>query len=193
MFGVVPGIIFTKVGFCGGSKKNPTYRSLGDHTECVQLEYDPQQTDYAKLLDIFWKNHDPTGRLPRQYMSAIFYHNEEQKQMAESSLAAEKKKKSGITTSILPAEEFYDAEDYHQKYLLQQHPALCSMLDLDPSKEALMASHVAARINGYVGGYGSLAAFEEEWPTLGISEKCAEFVRRKNRNGPRSSCHAGEG
>jgi peptide-methionine (S)-S-oxide reductase len=193
MFGVVPGIIFTKVGFSGGSKKDPTYRSLGDHTECVELEYDPQQTNYEELLKVFWNNHDPTGHLPRQYMSAIFYHDEEQRHSAENSMAAEKKKKSGITTSIMPALTFYDAEDYHQKYLLQQHPALCNMLNLDPSKEALIASHVAARINGYVGGYGSMDAFEKEWPTLGISEKCAEFVRRKHRSAPRSSCHAGEG
>ncbi|KAA0190304.1 hypothetical protein HAZT_HAZT004092 [Hyalella azteca] len=166
--------------------------NTGDHTESVLVDYDPSQTNFSELLDVFWHNHEPTGNLPRQYMSAIFYHDEEQKQLAEQTMAAEQKKRSKpITTAILPASTFYDAEDYHQKYLLQQHPSLCHMLDLDPSKEGLMSSHVAARLNGYMGGYGSRAAFEEEWPRLGLSEKCAEYVRKNARHAPKATCGSG--
>merc|ERR1712165_66688 len=82
-FGCANGVVRTKVGYTGGTKSFPTYHSLGDHTESVQIEYDPQQTGYRKLLDIFWNNHDCTKHHTRQYMSAIFYHNEEQKLMAE--------------------------------------------------------------------------------------------------------------
>ena len=59
-FGCAQGVIRTRVGFTGGSSENPTYRSLGDHTETVEVEYDPHLTSYGNLLDIFWANHDPT-------------------------------------------------------------------------------------------------------------------------------------
>lgn len=171
------------MGFAGGTKVNPTYRSLGDHTETVDVDYDPTRTDYRALLDIFWKNHDPTSKCTRQYMSAIFYHDEEQQRLAESTLTTQNKKKGGcIKTSIVPVGEFYVAEDYHQKYMLQRHPTLCHMLDVDPCGEELLTSHVLARLNGYVGGFGTRAAFEEEWPTLGVGEKVANYVRKNMSN-----------
>ena len=110
-FGCAPGIVRTRVGFAGGTKESPTYRSLGDHTETVELEWDPAVTSYAQLLDIFWNNHDPTSSCSRQYMSAIFYHSEEQKSEAEKSMrVAQENNRRNITTLILPAKEFYNAE-----------------------------------------------------------------------------------
>ena len=83
----------------------------GDHTETLQLEYDPQQTDFAALLHLFWHNHDPTARNKPQYMSAIFYHDAEQKQLAEETMERHQAKVNRpISTKILPAETFYDAE-----------------------------------------------------------------------------------
>lgn len=152
---------------------------MGDHTETVDVDYDPQETDYSALLKIFWKNHDPTSNCTRQYMSAIFYHDEEQKFSAEKTLAAEQKRFSEpIKTSILPFKEFYEAENYHQKYLLQRHPALVNALDVDPGED-LIRSHVAARINGYVGGYGTVARFDKEWKTWGITDKMADYIREQ--------------
>merc|ERR1712026_93144 len=84
-FGSTKGIIRTRVGYAGGSKVNPSYYSLGDHTETVDLDYDPNVTDYAELLNIFWNNHDPCTKQKRQYMSAIFYHDEEQKRLLRKS------------------------------------------------------------------------------------------------------------
>ena len=110
-FGCAPGIVRTRVGFAGGTKESPTYRSLGDHTETVELEWDPAVTSYKKLLDIFWNNHDPTTSCSRQYMSAIFYHSEEQRGEAEKSMkVAQENNRRNITTLILPAKEFYNAE-----------------------------------------------------------------------------------
>lgn len=137
---------------------------------------------------MFWKNHDSTARCTRQYMSAVFYHNEEQKRLAEETLKeAQKKTAKPIQTQILAASTFYDAEDYHQKYLLQQHPWLMNMLDIEPGPE-LINSQVATRLNGYVGGYGTLADFEAELSSLKLDDKVAEYVRRAMKNGSRVAC-----
>lgn len=167
------------MGYAGGTKNNPSYYSLGDHTETVDLDYDPEVTSYDKLLNIFWNNHNPTVKCSRQYMSVIFYHDEEQKSKALSTFEEAQKKTGGrITTKVLPFEKFYDAEDYHQKYLLQQHPWMLTALGVDPGED-LIQSHVAARINGYIGGYGKPSAFDAEWAKLGLNDKMAEYVKKQ--------------
>jgi len=166
------------VGYAGGTKDKPSYYSLGDHTETVDLDYDPEVTDYDQLLKMFWNNHNPTIKCSRQYMSAIFYHDQEQKDKAEATMAeAQKHVRGPITTKILPADKFWEAEDYHQKYLLQQHPWVLTALDIDP--DDLITNHVAARINGYIGGYGKPSMFDAEWEKLGINEKMADYVRKQ--------------
>jgi len=145
----------------------------------VDVDYDPNVTSYSDLLNIFWNNHDPCTKQKRQYMSAIFYHDEEQKKLAEQTMEDQSSKKSkSIATQILPAKEFYVAEDYHQKYMLQHHPWLLESLDINPG-EQLVSSHVAARLNGYVGGYGKVQDFNIEGPKLGLNEKMIEYVARK--------------
>ncbi|KAK8786050.1 hypothetical protein V5799_007584, partial [Amblyomma americanum] len=112
-YGCAPGVIRTRVGYTGGTAKDPTYRNLGDHTETIQLEFDPTKTDYKTLLNMFWDFHDPTACHKRQYMSAIFYHDKEQKAIAEESLKRQQSKiKKPIATKIMPAGTFYDAEEY---------------------------------------------------------------------------------
>jgi methionine-S-sulfoxide reductase len=123
------GVASTTVGYTGGHKKNPTYEEVCSgntgHAEAIEILYDPSRVTYEELLDIFWKNIEPT-MLNRQfvdfgtqYRTAIFYHNEEQKRLAEAS--KQKLEKSGkfykpIVTEILPAPIFYKAEEYHQQY-----------------------------------------------------------------------------
>jgi len=186
-FGCASGILRTRVGFAGGSKENPTYQSLGDHTETVLLEYDADQTSYSDLLDMFWVNHDPTAMCSRQEMSAIFYHSDQQKALAEKSMAESQNKfRKQITTLILPAEEFYDAENYHQKYLLRKHEWLLNALNLTDDEE-LKRSHVAARINGYIGGYGDEASFELERTRLNLNEEVFDYVLEEIRSKQRKN------
>ncbi|MBD3198318.1 MAG: peptide-methionine (S)-S-oxide reductase MsrA [Candidatus Lokiarchaeota archaeon] len=127
------GVISTTVGYSGGDFQNPTYKKVCSgktgHAEVIQIEYDPSIISYEELLDIFWEIHNPTTLnrqgfdIGEQYRSVIFYHNQEQKKIAlESKENQEKsrKYKKPIVTAIEPAKEFYEAEEYHQKYIYKQ-------------------------------------------------------------------------
>ncbi len=164
----------TRVGYAGGSKKNPTYRQLGDHMETVQIDFDPAQITYAKLLDVFWADHDPTRRSwSRQYMSAVFYHNQEQRRLAVAAkdrLASRLKKK--IQTEILPYARFYRAEDYHQKYSLQSKRALMRKFRAIYSDFAdFVDSTTAARLNGYLNGSVTWEVLTAELDEMAPAEK----------------------
>ena len=126
-FDSVPGVLATTSGYTGGSKKKPTYEEVSSgttgHAESMEVTYDPTKVTYAQLLDVFWRNVDPTdggGQFcdrGTQYRSAIFYRTEEERRLAEESKArAAEKLKKPIVTQIVPATEFYPAEDYHQDY-----------------------------------------------------------------------------
>ena len=162
------------MGYAGGSKANPTYRDLGDHSETIQIDYDPAQISFQELLDIFWSSHSPTARpWSQQYASIIFYHNQEQKRLAEASLDREAASLGNpIYTEIEPFAQFYLAETYHQKYRLQQDPALArEFRALYPQDEEFINSTATARVNGYLGGYGTLAALEADLEELGLSKE----------------------
>lgn len=131
-FWELPGVISTSVGYEGGYSPNPTYEEVctgqTGHAETVRVVYDPAKVSYEDLLKVFWESHDPTqgmrqgNDLGTQYRSAIFTHTDEQRAIAERSAVAFGKKlaEAGygeITTEIVPAGEFYFAEDYHQQYL----------------------------------------------------------------------------
>ena len=131
-FRKIPGVIKTEVGYTGGSTKNPKYDEMHDehtgHAESVEIKFDPSVVTYEKLLDQFFKMHDPTtlnrqgNDTGNQYRSAIFYHGMEQKKVATDFKAkVEKSKawKSPITTEVSEAKTFWRAEDYHQKYLVK--------------------------------------------------------------------------
>ncbi|MDH2907338.1 MAG: peptide-methionine (S)-S-oxide reductase MsrA [Candidatus Nitrosotalea sp.] len=123
------GITSTSVGYMGGKTKNPTYEDvctdMTGHAEVVQVEYDPSKISYGEILDMFWNNHDPTTLnrqgpdVGTQYRSAIFYHTPEQeKEALQSKEYIEKSGTRGkkIVTEVVPATEFYKAEEYHQQY-----------------------------------------------------------------------------
>jgi len=159
--------------------KNPTYYHLGDHTETIQLDYDPKKITYEKLLELFWNNHDPSTRSSRQYMSAIFFHNKTQEELAKKSKEQMqlKKQRRGVATVVEPASEFYVAEDYHQKYLLHKHQELLKHVNYSTNKE-LVDSTVASKLNGYVGGYGSSAQLEKEINDFGLPAYVADKLRK---------------
>ncbi len=178
-FGVVPGIVRTRVGYAGGSKQNPSYHDLGGHTETVQVDYNPTQTSYEKLLELFWSSHTPTRQGSSQYKSALFVHNETQKKLAEETKALEADKASGVIyTEINPDATFYSAEDYHQKYKLRHAPKVMEEFSaIYPDADQLVASTAAARVNGYVAGYGSFAHLQAELDDLGLSPEASEWLR----------------
>jgi peptide-methionine (S)-S-oxide reductase len=128
------GVVETISGYTGGSKQNPTYEEVSaggtGHAEAVQVTYDPSKVSYQQLLDVFWRNVDPTVQdrqfcdIGHQYRTAIFYHDDEQRRLSEASkadLERTKPFKEPIVTEIRPATEFYPAEDYHQNYY-QKNP-----------------------------------------------------------------------
>jgi len=171
-------VVRTRVGFTGGTTDNATYRNIGDHTEAVEVEYDPSVTSYSQLLDIFWAGHDPTvPAYSRQYMSAIFCASEEELNSAQESMSAAQGQqgKKEIQTVIQMGGVFFQAEDYHQKYMLQKHPDLLACLGLARGP-GLNSSSLATRLNGYVGGYGSKDDFLQESPELGLSDEAREVV-----------------
>ena len=128
-FDDLPGVISVTSGYTGGSRKNPTYEEVSaggtGHAESVQLLFDPAKISYDRLLEVFWRNIDPTVKdrqfcdAGNQYRSAIFYHNEEQGRLArkgKDELTQSGKIKGKIFTEIVAASAFYPAEEYHQHY-----------------------------------------------------------------------------
>ncbi len=181
-FGVLPGVVRTRVGYTGGTKENPTYHNLGDHTETLTLDYDPAEISYAELLDVFWAGHNPTARAySQQYKTAVFYHTPEQKALAEETSRRQAEQYGQeVRTEILPAERFYPAEEYHQKYRLQQTPWLMQEFrESYPEFEEFVASTAAARVNGYLGGHGSVEQFAEERAMLGLSTDALSRLERR--------------
>ena len=165
---------------------NPTYHSLGDHSESVEIDYDPTMVSYRDLLKIFWEGHDPGARFwSTQYKAAIFYHNDEQKRLAvETRKEIETAQKIKVRTEILPFSTFYLAEDYHQKYSLRGQPEIMKEFRaIYPSDEAFMNSTAAARVNGYLSGLASFEDVQEAVDNLRLSvqgrDRLLTAVRRQ--------------
>jgi methionine-S-sulfoxide reductase len=138
IFKQVKGVIDTTVGYTGGTTPNPTYKQVCNgitgHAEALQIKFDPSIVSYEELLSLFWRMHDPTTPnrqgpdVGTQYRSAIFYHSEAQKEAAERS--REEYDRSGVyvnkvVTKIVPASEFYNAEEYHQDYFDRHRGGVC--------------------------------------------------------------------
>jgi peptide-methionine (S)-S-oxide reductase len=139
-FRQVKGVLSTTVGYTGGTTKNPSYKEVctgrTGHAEAVEVEFDPAQISYLELLKTFWTSHDPTTMnrqgpdIGTQYRSAIFYHDAQQEAEARDSKAMLEKQgmfKRPIVTQILPATDFYRAEDYHQQYFEKQGIRSCHL------------------------------------------------------------------
>lgn len=138
LFRKLPGVKATSVGYMGGSLPNPTYEDVctdqTGHAEAVQVQYNPQEISYQKLLDVFWNHHDPTTRnrqepdIGTQYRSVIFFSTPEQEALAQESkknLEASHAYSKPIVTQIVPASAFYKAEEYHQQYFAKRGAASC--------------------------------------------------------------------
>jgi peptide-methionine (S)-S-oxide reductase len=137
-FRAVEGVLRTTVGYTGGSVANPSYELVctdtTGHAEAVEVEYDPSKVSYEDLLAVFWKSHDPTQvnrqgpDVGRQYRSVIFVHGPDQEVAATRSKAeVQAGLPRPVATEIVPATEFYPAEDYHQRYLEKRGLASCTV------------------------------------------------------------------
>ena len=137
-----PGVYATAVGYAAGNTQNPTYRQVcsgtTNHAEVVLVVFDPKKVRYDDLLKVFWESHDPTQGMRQgndvgtQYRSGIYYASEEQRKAAEASRDMYQKQLSAsgykkITTEIIPAPEFWYAEDYHQQYLAKNPDGYCGL------------------------------------------------------------------
>jgi peptide-methionine (S)-S-oxide reductase len=139
-FRQIPGVVVTRVGYTGGHTDDPTYERVCSHTtghaEAVEVTFDPERVSYEQLLDVFWTNHNPTTRnrqgldIGDQYRSAVFFHSPEQQEAAERTKEAVEAKlhwPKKVVTQIVPAPEFYEAEDYHQQYLEKRGRSSCTV------------------------------------------------------------------
>jgi len=136
------------------------------------MDFDPARISYEQLLDAFWNSHDASAATySTQYSSRIFYHDEEQRAAAVESLAREEARSgSKIQTTIIPYTAFYLAEDYHQKYYLRGSALFGEISLIYPDTSGLVNSTAAARLNGYLGGYGDAASARAQVDQFGLSE-----------------------
>ena len=169
------------MGYTGGTTPDPTYTSLGDHSESIQIEFDPTVVSYGELLTVFWQSHDPsTAPTCRQYMSAIYFHDEAQRQLAEQTkVVQEAAFGTTLHTEIRPVQTFYRAEDYHQKWYLRNHSVLQrDFQSIYPDARKLTDSTAAARVNGVAGRHYTRARLEAEIDSFGLSAEANDLLRR---------------
>lgn len=152
----------------------------------MRVRYDPSVIPYTQLLELFWSHHDPfSGAFSRQYRAVLFYHDEEQRRLGEDSLRGmEAGRGKAVMTAIEPAGPFYSAEEYHQKYYLQGDRGIFDeMRAIYPHFEDLVASTAAARVNGFLGGWGSDEEVRRVLPLLGLSDgACGKILKRAGRS-----------
>ena len=174
------GVVRTRVGYAGGRAPHPTYQNIGDHTEAVQVDYDPERIHYEDLLSFFWEQHQPTSRSwRRQYLHAVFFHDDRQeKEALASKMEVARRLGATVRTEVLPLRSFTLAEDYHQKSLLKRESDLLRELTrIYPRHADLVQSTAAARLNGYVGGYGAPDRLNRDIERLGLSPQGQDKVR----------------
>ncbi|MFT5490037.1 MAG: methionine-S-sulfoxide reductase [Limisphaerales bacterium] len=151
------GVWRTRVGYCGGTTSDPTYRSIGDHTEAISIDYDPGVLSYETLLDRFWTQHRcQSNAHSRQYLHAVFSRSASQEAAAQQSLLAHAAKldiaPEAVATRILPIDRFTLAERYHQKYRIRGRGEVRRFLEETyPEVKSFADSTVAMRINAVIG------------------------------------------
>jgi peptide-methionine (S)-S-oxide reductase len=160
-FGAHEAVVRTRVGYAGGDAPDPNYDDIGDHTEVVQVDYDPARADYGDMLEVFWAGHDPTGDAKRQYRSLVLVHDDEQRARAEAHVEGiEQQAEVAVTTAIESYEGMTLAEDYHQKYHLRSEEELMAEFEAEYSPAEMINSTAAARVNAVVGGQGGERVLE---------------------------------
>jgi peptide-methionine (S)-S-oxide reductase len=162
-FGALEGVVRTRVGYAGGSRPDPSYHALGDHTEALQIEYDPEVRPYRDLLERVFRSHDPTTQVRKtQYQNVVFTASQTQRETLEAVLEARELDPAAVETRLEELEQFHVAEDYHQKHSLRGSTGPEGVFEALGYDEAdLRESPAAAKLNGHAAGHevdGRLAA-----------------------------------
>lgn len=176
LFGHLPGVIHTRVGYAGGTTTDPTYYLMADHTETLEIDFDPEVISYPTILTLFWDSHDAVKDRTykgRQYLSLLFYHDAEQQKVAHQVKQNwENKNHKKIQTEIQPYTHFYQAEDRHQKYFLKRYPkAHTAISNLFPTYSDYIDSTIAARLNSFVREFVLLADIKKRTGFLEPNQK----------------------
>ncbi|MFC7326037.1 peptide-methionine (S)-S-oxide reductase MsrA [Halorubrum rutilum] len=154
-FGAIDGVVRTRVGYAGGTTRDPTYHSLGNHTEVFQVEFDPDTITYRKLLNLAFESHNPHHQTSKtQYQNVILTATAAQQSTLNEFLSAQGFTADGISTRIEQLSQFYLAEDYHQKYKLRSVSSLMATFnEAGYDDQAVRESPIAAKLNGYAAGH----------------------------------------
>ncbi|TYS68189.1 peptide-methionine (S)-S-oxide reductase [Sutcliffiella horikoshii] len=159
-------MIRTRVGYAGGTTPAPTYKQMGDHTECLQIDYDPTQITFDEITRHFWNSHNSNrgNYKGRQYLSIFLFHENYQKEVLEKfKQETQDTNAQLIGTEIAPIVHFTLAEERHQKYYLKRYSSATQKLrEHFPTEESFTDSTLVARLNSFVKGYGTLATLKEE-------------------------------
>jgi peptide-methionine (S)-S-oxide reductase len=168
------------VGYAGGTDPNPTYYALGDHTEVVQVEYDPGTLAYEDLLSVVWETHNwASNARKRQYRGVVLTHDEDQRRAVEQAREALADRTGRtVETDVEPLDQFALAESYHQKYELRSTPIVGDEL-LECCGDAFVDSTAAARLNGFVAGHGTDEHRRDLLAALDLSPLALDEVRRR--------------
>lgn len=153
-FGALDGVVRTRVGYAGGTKTDPRYRSLGDHTEVIQLDFDPTEITYRDLLAVAMSEHNPRHQTAkRQYQNILLTADSDQHETVLDYIDDSPFNRDQVETRIEPLAAFYPAEDYHQKYNLRSHASLLSQFEeADYDDTDIRESPAAAKLNAHVTG-----------------------------------------
>ncbi len=167
------------MGYAGGTTPNPTYHKIGDHAECIEVDFDPEVISFQEILVKFWEWHNAFGKpYARQYMSAVFYHSEAQRAAVESDVGRFAALGKSTKTEVAPWQSFALAEDYHQKYYLRRHrEAAAEFKALYPNLLDFIGAYSTMRVNALLGGY--LELDEQELRSFGLSDKVVAMVKPK--------------
>ncbi|MFP4199421.1 MAG: peptide-methionine (R)-S-oxide reductase MsrB, partial [Halanaerobium sp.] len=185
-FGALEGVVRTRVGYAGGTTENPNYDMIGDHTETIEIDYDPEVISYRELLEIFFDSHNPYSQAySRQYASLILYNNSEQEETARA-VKEELEAESGreIKTEIKELDRFYLAEDYHQKFRLQQQVAFRDHYLDQMSMQEFINSPAVTKVSGYITGNGERDNIIQNIGELGLTTELQERLLEKNSIDP---------